>query len=319
MEQRSASRRWMTRDGGQGASPMIKIKRNLPLLLAAGSLCMAIALPAAHAQVLKDTQKQIAPGFNPDNGKINPGVPVQAPSSAPPGSNDASGSGAAVSNRAPPSDTHAASNEPIPTPQQALAALLAPDSPDAAIGQVAMPPQGDAASAKTATGDAPAGNAKAQQADNNSQSGDGKGASGGGGGETTGKSPQEQSAQQAARQTSPNKPIGSTTQTLPAKFSERNDILGRLPTMAWPVRLNDEQRRQVFQAVMSDNGKEASDIDSLKPADQLPAKQALADMHPLPQSLAQFDALRAYQYLKAKNKVVLVTPATRTVVDVITN
>jgi hypothetical protein len=297
------------------------IKRNLPIFFAAMTavgVCAMLAPPVADAQVLKDTQKQIAPGFNPDNGKINPGVSVQGPSSAPPGTNDASGSGGAVTNRAPPSDTHAATNEPIPTPQQALAALLAPDSPDAAIGQMPVPPQGDAASAKTATGDGPSGNAKAQQADNNAQSSDGKSGAGGTG-ETTGKSSQEVSAQQAARQTSPNMPIGSTTQTLPAKFSERNDILARLPTMAWPVRLNEQQRKQVFQAVMADNGKEASDIDSFKAADQLPAKQALADMHPLPHSLAQFDALRAYHYLKTKNKVLLVTPATRTVVDVITD
>jgi hypothetical protein len=249
--------------------------------------------------------------MNPGTGQINPGTAVQAPADAPPGANDQSGGGAKVTNRAPPSDTHAATNQPIPTPEQARAALLAPDSPDPAIGQIALPPTGAAGTAKTATGDAPAENAKAQQADNNAQAKDGSGSQK----ESTGSATREDVAGQAAHGTSPNKPIGSTTQTLPAKFSKRNDILAQLPTMAWPLPLSDEERGKIFDAVMTAKG-EAADLGQLKPADQLPAPLALNAMHPLPEQLAAQPVLNNIQAVKGKDKVLLVNPATRIVVDV---
>ena len=290
-------------------------QRKLPILLstvAAAAIGAAISISAATAQVVRDPPKDITPGVNPSTGQINPGVAVQPPASAPPGANDQSGEGAKVTNRAPPSDTHAATNRPIATPQEARAALLAPDSPDPAIGQIALPPTGAAETAKTATGDAPTENAKAQQSENNARSQDGSGTRS----ESTGKATPEDAAKQAAYGTSPNKPIGSTTQTLPAKFSERNDVLARLPTMAWPLRLNDEQRGQVFDAVMAAQG-ETIDLGKLKPADQLPAELALNAMHPLPQQLAAEPVLNNIQAVKGKDKVLLVNPATRIVVDVI--
>jgi hypothetical protein len=265
----------------------------------------------ANAQVLKDTQKDIAPGFQPDTGKINPGVGTQAPAGAPPGVMERSGEGAHVTNKAPPSDTHAVTNEPIPTPGEARAALMAPDSPDAAIGQVRLAATGDLKSAKSATGDAPDGNAKSQQADNNAQAGDESK-------ETTGNAPRDEAAKQAAHQISPDKPIGSTTQTLPAKFSKRNDVLDRLPTMAWPLRLDEQTRRQVFETVMNDKST-AVDISKLKPADQLPAEVAQNEMHPLPKDLAANPDLNNVQAVKGEAMVLLVNPATRIVVDVIAN
>jgi len=320
----------------------------IPGVLAAVAIG-ALFSPASstvQAQTIQDTQKerQIAPGVNPDTGQINPGVSAQPPAGAPPGKNDASGAGANVTNRAPPSDTHAATNQPIPTPEEARAALLAPDSPDAAIGQVALPPTGAAQTAKTATGDAPAENAKAQQAENTksdptqSKGGTGPASSESGNqaaqsqtaanqpaqsqpgqsNETTGNAPREQAAKQAAYGTSPNKPIGSTTQTLPAKFSERNEILDRLPTMAWPLRLDDQARRKIFEMVMNDKG-DAADIGKLKPADQLPSQLALNVMRPLPQQLGAEPVLNNIQAVKGKDKILLVNPATRIVVDVISN
>ena len=41
----------------------------------------------------------------------------------------------------------------------------------------------------------------------------------------------------------PSGPIGAVGQTIPAKFSKRNDILDRTPIMAFPLRLSDEERR----------------------------------------------------------------------------
>jgi hypothetical protein len=291
-------------------------RRTLPILLstvAAAAFGAAISISAVTAQVVQDPPKNIAPGMNPSTGQINPGVAVQPPAGAPPGANDQSGEGAKVTNRAPPSDTHAATNQPIPTPEEARAALLAPDSPDPAIGQIALPATGAAHTAKSATGDAPAENAKAQQAENNAQSRDGASA----GNESTGKATQEDdAAKQAAHGTSPNKPISSTTQTLPAKFSERNSVLDRLPTMAWPLRLSDEERGKVFDAMMAAQGN-AVDLGNLKPADQLPAELALNAMHPLPQQLAAEPVFNNIQAVKGKDKVLLVNPATRIIVDVI--
>jgi hypothetical protein len=110
-------------------------------------------------------------------------------------------------------------------------------------------------------------------------------------------------------------PIGATGQTMPSKFSERNDVLDRLPTMAWPLRLTDEERQQIYKAVMADPAQPAADADALTPASQLSAVQALNGIHPLPAGVSGIAALDKLSYVKGKNKVLLVLPATRTVVD----
>src|SRR5262249_36828530 len=61
-------------------------------------------------------------------------------------------------------------------------------------------------------------------------------------------------------------PIGATIQTMPAKFSKRNDVLDHMPIAAWPLPLNEEQRRQIYQAVMADKSPAAADAAALKPA-----------------------------------------------------
>jgi hypothetical protein len=264
---------------------------------------MAICASPLTAQIIHDAPKNIAPGANPSTGQINPGVSIQPPAATPPG---------AITNRAPPSDTHAATNQPIPSPEQARAALLSPDSPHPAIGQIPLPPAGETQTAKSAAGDAPPANAKAEQAENNTQSKDGTGISR----ESTGNAVPADAAKQAAYGISPNAPIGSTTQTLPAKFSERNEILSRVQTMSWPLRLSDEQRGQVFDAVMASTN-EVAEFGKLNSADQLPAELALNAMHPLPQQLAAQPAFRNIQVVKSKDKVLLVHPATRIVVDVV--
>ena len=62
----------------------------------------------------------------------------------------------------------------------------------------------------------------------------------------------------AAGRAGPTGPIGATTQTMPAKFSQRNDVLDRVPTTAWPLPLNEEQRRQIFNSVMADSSPPAA-------------------------------------------------------------
>ena len=112
-------------------------------------------------------------------------------------------------------------------------------------------------------------------------------------------------------------PIGATLQTMPAKLSQRNDLLDHLPVMAWPVLLNEQQRQQIYQTVMADNSQPAASADALKPAASLSYDQE-RDMHPLPQTLAGIDGLQGLQYIKAKDKVLLVRAPNGIVVDQIT-
>lgn len=113
----------------------------------------------------------------------------------------------------------------------------------------------------------------------------------------------------------PSGPIGAVGQTIPAKFSKRNDILDRTPIMAFPLRLSDEERRQIFQAVMADKAAPAPGAEALMPASALSTEQALQGMHPLPESLRGIAQVQRFKYVKAKDKVLLVEPSTRTVVD----
>jgi len=113
----------------------------------------------------------------------------------------------------------------------------------------------------------------------------------------------------------PSGPIGATVQTMPAKYSKRNDLLDHLPVMAWPLPLSDEQQRQVYQAVMADKSQVAAGADGLRPADSLSAEQAAQGMHALPASLAAIDGLQKLGFVKGRKKVLLVDPSTRIVVD----
>ncbi len=110
-------------------------------------------------------------------------------------------------------------------------------------------------------------------------------------------------------------PIGATGQTMPAKLSKRNDILDRLPIMALPQPLSDQDRKHIYQAVMADQAPPASDADRLAPASQLTTNQALNETHPLPATLSGIGGVQSLGYVKTKNKVFLVEPATRIVVE----
>jgi hypothetical protein len=121
----------------------------------------------------------------------------------------------------------------------------------------------------------------------------------------------------AAGRAGPTGPIGATTQTMPAKFSQRNDVLDRVPTTAWPLPLNEEQRRQIFNSVMADSSPPAAGAAALKPGSSLSFEQTL-DLHPLPGAVADMDGLHGLQYVKGTDKVLLVRPPNGIVVDEIT-
>jgi len=78
-------------------------------------------------------------------------------------------------------------------------------------------------------------------------------------------------------------PIGATTQTMPANFSQRNDLLDRVPTTAWPLPLNEQQCKQIYTAVMADNSQSAPGATELKPGSFLSFNQT-QDLHGLPQA-----------------------------------
>jgi hypothetical protein len=214
-------------------------------VLAAG-LVAAVPLGFTSVEAQDSYTKDADPGFVPNTGQINPGVPEQ---------------GASQSHEAV-----------IRSPQQiARDALMAP------------------VSTQPSTGDAAANNARPQ-------------ATNGAGGNANGAPP-------------PSGPIGSIGQTLPAKFSARNNTIDHVPTMAWPLWLSDQQQRQIFQAVMADNTKPTPGADALVPSSMLTIDQALNGTHPLPASVSSIASLGGLTYMKTEKRVLLVEPQTRVVVD----
>ena len=177
-----------------------------------------------------------------------------------------------------------------PAQEEARAALMSPDNGAPSAGQSAGqgPAQGPAQGGVQATPPAPNGG---------DQSGSG--------------------ASSAAPSAAPPGPIGATIQTMPAKFSHRNDVLDHMPVMAWPLPLNAQQRQEIYQAVMADESPPAADTTKLKPANALTFEQR-RDMRPLPESLAAVDGLQGLKYVKGKDKVLLVRPSTGIVVDEVT-
>ena len=175
----------------------------------------------------------------------------------------------------PPSQSSDFAN--IPTPEEARTALMAPISK--------QPATGDASAATTGLGarDASAGSQQPNDGD-------------------------------ASAEPPPSGPIGSFGQTIPAKFSRRNDILYHVPTMAIPLPFTDQQRKQIFDAVTADKAQPVAGADALEPASELSPNQALNGMHPLPESVRSIDGVTRLYYVKAKGKVLLVEPASSTVV-----
>jgi hypothetical protein len=110
-------------------------------------------------------------------------------------------------------------------------------------------------------------------------------------------------------------PIGATGQTMPAKFSQRNDTLDRVPVMALPIPLSEQDRQRIYQAAMADKTAAAEDARGLAPASELNVNQALNETHPLPASVRGIPGVQQLGYVKTKTKVFLVEPATRIVVD----
>ena len=109
-------------------------------------------------------------------------------------------------------------------------------------------------------------------------------------------------------------PIGATMQTIPEKFSQRNKVLDHVPTTAWPLLLNKQQREQIYKAVMADSSQPPAGAAALKPGSFLTYEQTL-DEHPLPPAVATIDGLQGLEYVKSSDEVLLVRPPNGIVVD----
>jgi hypothetical protein len=260
--------------------------------LATGVAFAMIPSPAA-AFAGDNTAKITDPGFVPNSGQINQGFDEKLPNTS--------------------------QARPIPSLAQARAAKMTPDNGQPSVGgqPAAAIPSKSTMSQDTKDGQATAGgpqaiHANADAMQNGAQDSNGKQSQPA----TSGAAPKDNASQMPNSQGIASEgPIGATAQTMPTKFSKRNDILDRVPTMSWLLPLGDTYRQQIYQAVMADKTSTASDDNGLAPATALNANQALNETHPLPASVSSIPGLQSLSYVKTKNKVFLVEPATRIVVD----
>jgi hypothetical protein len=110
----------------------------------------------------------------------------------------------------------------------------------------------------------------------------------------------------------PNAP--AETSTTPSKVSRHNDQLDHIPIMARGLQLTDAQRKLIVERVMAAGGATAQ-VEAF-PTVQLPAG---VEMLPWPSDIAdQVPGIRDTKYVKLADKVLVVRPETRIVVQEIT-
>ncbi len=101
------------------------------------------------------------------------------------------------------------------------------------------------------------------------------------------------------------------TQDEPAKFSAKNSADDHLPTMARPLPLNDQQKREIYDSVSKSQAPVVTS--NAKPADQFDAWNEFQD---LPADLTnKIPSVRDYKYVKLADKILLVNPRERIVTD----
>jgi hypothetical protein len=108
----------------------------------------------------------------------------------------------------------------------------------------------------------------------------------------------------------PNAP--KDTSTTPAKFSQGNDRLDHVPIMARGPQLDETQRKLIIDRVLGSSTGAQAQI-SAGPATELPAS---VDMQAWPDDVVgQVPSLRDTKYVKLADKVLVVRPESRTVVE----
>jgi Protein of unknown function (DUF1236) len=103
------------------------------------------------------------------------------------------------------------------------------------------------------------------------------------------------------------------TQTVPAKFSEKNAANDKLPTMAHALKmLSPDERRAIYQALKDRASTSAFNADV---GTQLPST---VELQAMPEDVAkQVPYARGYRYALAQDRVLLVSPLDRAVVGVV--
>jgi hypothetical protein len=111
--------------------------------------------------------------------------------------------------------------------------------------------------------------------------------------------------------TGANGPIGASPQTMPAKSDEGVAARDRVPIMARPLALSDEQKQQIYASVMNNSQIPIAQI-SAEPATILPST---VELNALPDGMEnQIPAVRGYKTVRTQDKVLLVVPSSRVVV-----
>jgi hypothetical protein len=97
--------------------------------------------------------------------------------------------------------------------------------------------------------------------------------------------------------------------TVPAKYSERNDALDKLPLLAVRLTLTDEQTRAILDGVSQD----AAPVAGINPevSTELPLAVALND---LPAAAADVPGMQGLKYVRLADRILLVQPGNRIVV-----
>jgi hypothetical protein len=100
------------------------------------------------------------------------------------------------------------------------------------------------------------------------------------------------------------------SQTVPAKYSARNDALDKLPIIAQPLWLNDEQRQKIAAALRG-SGAPKTAVDTPF-AQQIPPN---IEMRDLPDALKrEVPDVQTLKYVDAGERILLIDPPNRTVV-----
>jgi hypothetical protein len=101
------------------------------------------------------------------------------------------------------------------------------------------------------------------------------------------------------------------SETAPAKWSDEILARDKVPTMARPLVLNDEQKRRIYDVVSKENKPVASV--AAHPANLLPPA---VEMFELPSDLTNaIPAVRDLKYVRLNDRVLLVQPPNKVVVE----
>jgi hypothetical protein len=98
------------------------------------------------------------------------------------------------------------------------------------------------------------------------------------------------------------------SQTVPAKFSERNDRIDKLPIMAMSLGLTDAQRRAILDSVKQAG--QPVQTTSAKPSEELPANIVVHDLG----VSANIPEVARLKYVRTPQGVLLIEPSNRIVV-----